>query len=503
MVEAADAGPAAHRGAILVALMASTGLAALDATIVATAVPSIVGDLGGFAHFPWVFSIYLLTQAVVVPIYGRLADLYGRKPVLFAGIGIFLAGSMLCGAAWSMPTLIVFRGLQGIGAGAIMPITSTIIGDLYTVEERGRPQGYLSAVWGVASVVGPAVGGLLAQYASWRWIFFINLPVGIAAVVLLQARLHERVERRSHRIDVAGAAVLTTALTLGILALLEGGVAWAWSSAQSVGLAAAAVLLLGAFVAVERRAAEPILPPWLFGRRILVAGNLSALALGAVVIGQSSYIPTYAQGVVGVGPVLAGLALCLYSVGWSIASPLAPRLYVRFGFRPAAMLGGFLMMAGCLFFVLAIHEDSRLWRVGLATLITGFGLGFSFTSVIVGVQSVVGWGRRGVVTGSNLFMRSVGSAVGVAVFGSVANTTLARRFDNPPPALHGQLPASVNAATLSFTHTSDSPAVVAYTRAALFAATHWIFVALVGAGLLAFVAQALLPRRAEELVFPE
>src|SRR3954464_14693594 len=216
--------------------MLSIFLAALDATIVATAIPQIVGGLGGFSHFPWVFSIYLLTQAVTVPIYGRLSDLYGRKPVLFVGIAFFLGGSVLCGAAWNMLTLIIFRGIQGLGAGAIIPMTTTIVGDIYTLEERGRIQGYISSVWGMASVIGPALGGIFAQYATWRWIFYLNIPVGIAAVVMLQRHLKEDVVRRSHRIDYKGVTVLTGGLSLAIPGLLEGGVSWAWDSARSIGL---------------------------------------------------------------------------------------------------------------------------------------------------------------------------------------------------------------------------------------------------------------------------
>ena len=492
-----------NRGRVLGALMLSMGLAALDSTIVATAIPSIVRDLGGFALFPWVFSIYLLTQAVSVPIYGRLADLFGRKPVLYFGIGVFLAGSVLCGAAWNMLTLIIFRGVQGIGAGAIIPMTTTIVGDIYTLEERGKIQGYISSVWGMASVIGPALGGLFAQYLSWRGIFYLNLPLGVAAVAMLQANLRENVVRRQHRIDYAGVTVLTVGLSVAILALLEGGVDWAWLSAPSLALFAAAVVMIAVFVRIERSAAEPILPPWVFSRRILVAGNLASLAIGAILIGQTSYVPTYAQGVVGVGAVLAGFAMAAMSVGWPLASSQAAKLYLRIDFRNTALIGSVFVIGGCLMFATYVQEYSGLGRVAAASFVTGIGLGFASVSILVAVQSVVGWNRRGVVTGANMFTRSVGSAVGVAIFGSIANTTLADRFRHPPASLAGRLPHSVNSATLAFSGDKHDPAVVAYTRDALFAASHRIFWGLVIAAGLGTLIQLLLPKRAEQLQFPE
>ena len=239
LVTATTSPPAAvgfrsERGPVLAALMLCTGLVALDATIIATAVPSVVKDLGGFTQFPWLFSIYLLTQAVSVPLYGKFADIVGRRPVMFFGIATFLIGSVLCGVAWSMPALIAFRAVQGLGAGAVQPIALTIVGDLYSVEERARVQGYLASVWGISAVVGPTLGGVFSQYLSWRWIFFVNLPLGAVAWVTLSRRFQEKVAHREHAIDWAGAALLTTGCSLAILGLLEGGVAWAWGSTTSV-----------------------------------------------------------------------------------------------------------------------------------------------------------------------------------------------------------------------------------------------------------------------------
>jgi EmrB/QacA subfamily drug resistance transporter len=481
--------------------MLATGLAAIDSTIVATAIPQIVGDLGGFSQFPWLFSIYLLAQAVLVPIYGRLSDVFGRKPMLLFGIGVFLVGSVLCGVAWSMVSLIAFRAVQGIGAGSIIPITSTIIADLYSPAERGKVQGYLASVWGVSAVVGPSLGGLFAEYWTWRGIFFINIPLGLAAVAFLQKHLSEEVEPRRHRIDVGGAVTLTVAVSMLILGLLEGGVHWAWLSVPSVLLFVGAAAFLAVFVWIERSVAEPIVPPWIFRRRILIASNLAALALGALLIGQSSYVPTYAQGVLGYGAVLSGLAMGAMVVGWPIAATLAPKVYMRIDYRPTALLGSVFTITGCLLFVLVVHEHSGLWRVAFSGFVLGLGMGFVSVSTVVSIQSIVGWNRRGVVTGSNMFIRTLGSAVGIAVFGSIANSVLGDRFRHPPAAIAGQLPRAVDAASISFTKRHQSAAAIDYTRAALYDAVHYVFWALLAVALIGLVAHLFFPRRAEELQF--
>ncbi|MGH2386370.1 MAG: MFS transporter, partial [Candidatus Limnocylindria bacterium] len=328
-----------RRMRILVALMLTMALAAMDATIVATAVPSIVEDLGGFSLFPWMFSIYLLLQAVSTPIYGKLSDQYGRKPVIMTGAAIFLAGSVLCGLAWNMVALIVFRGVQGLGAGAIQPITHTIVGDLYSIRERGSIQGYIASVWGVSAVIGPAIGGLLSQYASWHWLFFVNVPVGLFALFMLARNFDESVHRVERRIDYAGSLLLMTGLSLLILVLLQGGTAWDWSSMPVVALSVTGALLLAAFVVVERRASEPVLPFWVFKSRALVGANLGALGLGMIMMALTTYLPVFAQEVMGEPPVVAGFTLATMSLGWPIASTLSSHLYLRVGFRNSAMAG--------------------------------------------------------------------------------------------------------------------------------------------------------------------
>ncbi len=471
----ADVGLRSERGPVLVALMLSVALVALDSTIIATAVPSIVRQLGGFSQFPWLFSIYLLTQAVTVPLYGKFADLRGRRPVLFFGIGVFLLGSVLCGVAWSMPALIAFRGLQGIGAGAVLPMTVTIVGDQYSVAERAKVQGYIASVWAVSSVVGPTLGGVFAQYLSWRWIFFVNLPIGALALWMLARHFTEKVTRERHAIDFAGAVLLTAGCSLVILGLLEGGVAWAWSSWPSAAVFSVGTVLLVAFVLVERRAAEPVLPLWVFRPRVLVGGNLTAAGVGAVLIVLSSYVPTYVQEVLGTGAVVAGLALAALTIGWPIAATLAGRVYIRIGFRDTALIGVAVLLAGTVLCAL-LPATAHVWEVAAACFVVGVGLGLTNVPTLVAVQSVVGWRHRGVVTATNMFSRSIGSAVGVAIFGAVANAAFAASSAGQPAGEAGHL----------------SPTAV-------FDATHQVFLGLILVALALGAAVLLIPRQVHEL----
>ena len=419
---------------MLLAVMLGVALVAIDATILATAIPAVVNDLGGFTQFPWLFSVYLLAQAVSVPIYGKLADAVGRKPVMLAGIGMFVLGSVLCGFAWSMPALIAFRLLQGLGAGAVQPMAMTIVGDLYSVAERAKVQGYIASVWAAASVVGPTLGGLFVDYASWRWIFFVNIPVGVAAAWVLARRFDEQVVRTSHRIDFTGAILLTTGGTALLLGLLEGGVVWPWSSALSISILAAAVVLLVGFGLVERRAAEPILPLWIFRVRILNAANGSALLVGVIMMGLSTYVPLYAQGVLGTSALTAGFALAAMTLGWPIAASYAGRLYLSIGFRSTMLMGAAVTTAGSIL-MLTVDPTSPVLQLAAACFVVGVGLGFVASPAVVAAQSSVGWAHRGVVTGASMFSRSVGSAVGVAAFGAVANATVAARIGAGHPDL--------------------------------------------------------------------
>jgi MFS family permease len=409
---------------VLLALMVSTGLIAIDTTILATAVPTIVDELGGFASFPWLFSIYVLAQAVSVPIYAKLADTVGRKPMILIGIGLFLLGSVLCGFAWSMPALIAFRAVQGLGAGAIQPMAITIASDIYTLEERAKTQGYLASVWAISAVVGPTLGGVFSTFGIWRWIFFINIPLALLAAFLLVRDFHEKIEKRTHRVDYAGAATLTAAMSLIILAVLEGGQAWAWNSWQSIGSFVVGGVLLVVFALVERRATEPILPLWVLSRRLLLSTSLISLGTGALIIGLTSYVPTYLEGSLGTAPILAGLALAALTIGWPIAASFSGRWYLRYGFRRTVIVGMVVAIAGTVLILVSAATPSVIF-IAVACFVVGLGMGTAVTPALIAAQSSVPWNERGVVTGSNMFFRSIGSAVGVAIFGAVANTVFA------------------------------------------------------------------------------
>jgi EmrB/QacA subfamily drug resistance transporter len=411
-----------ERGPVLLSQMLATGLVALDSTIIATASTSIAKDLGHFQQLPWLFSVYLLAQAVVVPIYGRLADVLGRKNTLLFGIALFLLGSILCGAAWSMPVLIGARVIQGLGAGAVLPVSMTITADLYTLQERAKVQGYLASVWAIASVVGPTLGGVFAQLGIWRWIFWINIPLGAVAVIMLWRSYHEkRSAAEREPIDYLGAVLLASGTALLLLGLLEGGQAWAWGSALGIGIFVLAAVLLAAFVYVELRVRYPIFSLGLLKRRVVAASTIASLMIGVVVLGLSTYVPIYAQNVLGFGALIAGLALAALTIGWPAAASQAGRLYLRWGFRVTSVVGALLVVLGTAL-TLMLREHSSIWLVALFCFVIGCGMGFTAVPSLIAAQSSAEYRERGAVTGTNMFARSMGSAIGVAIFGAVVNS---------------------------------------------------------------------------------
>ncbi|MFF6872136.1 MFS transporter [Streptomyces sp. NPDC012450] len=478
-----------RRGPVVAALMLGMGLAALDGTIVSTAVPQIVGDLGGLAVFSWLFSGYLLAVTVTLPVYGKLSDTFGRKPVLVAGVVLFLLGSLLCAAAWNMASLIAFRVVQGLGGGALQGTVQTIAADLYPLKERPKIQAKLSSVWAASSVAGPAAGGLLAGYADWRWIFLINLPVGLVALWLIVRHLKEPARttpRAPARIDWAGALAIFATGALLLTALVQGGVAWPWPSAPSLGLLAGSAVLGAATVVIERRAAEPIIPGWVWRRRTISAVNLALGALGLLMVAPTVFLPTYAQSVLGLGPIAAGFVLSAMTLSWPVSAALSNRVYTRIGFRRTAILG----ISGALLVLLAfplLPFPGEPWQPALLMLLLGAALGLFQLPLIVGVQSTVPYGERGTTTASVLFCRQVGQSVGAALFGAVANGVLAARLGG------GDLDTLARAL--------DAPESLAAgamdgLRRAVDAAVGYVFVGAAGAAALALlILLTLAPRR--------
>lgn len=366
-----------RRRAVVAALMLAMGLAALDSTIVSTAVPQIVGDLGGFSVFSWLFSGYLLAVTVTLPVYGKLSDTFGRKPVLVAGAAVFLLGSLLCATAWNMAALIAFRVVQGLGGGALQGTVQTLAADLYPLKERPRIQAKLSTVWATSAIAGPALGGVLAAYADWRWIFLINLPIGAVALWLIVRHLHEPQRAplaHRPRVDWAGALAVFACGGVLLTALVQGGVAWAWLSAPSLALFGAGLALVGVVVAVERRAAEPIIPGWVWRRRTIAAVNLALGALGLLMVAPTVFLPTYAQAVLGLAPVAAGFVLSVWTLSWPVSAALSQHVYRRIGFRNTAMLGigtATLLLLAFPF----LPYPGEPWQPALLMLLLGGALG--------------------------------------------------------------------------------------------------------------------------------
>ncbi len=397
-------------------------MVAIEATIVSTAMPQIVTKLGGLHLYSWVFSSFLLTQTAMTVVFGKLADLYGRKPVVLVGIAIFLVGSVLAGFAWSMPAMIVFRLIQGIGAGAIQPVTLTIVADLYPPHERGKIQGYLASVWAVSAVVGPMAGGLIIRDLSWAWIFWINIPIGLASAAGFIFFLHEKERLARPSIDYLGAALFTVAIAALMIALTDAGT----SDTVPALIATAVFIVSGAlFVVQERRAADPMISFSLWGHRPIAAANAATVFSGMALMGLTTFLPMYVQGVLHRSPVVAGLALTMMMVGWPVGATLGARSFHRFALRRILVTGCLFLPFGAVLFVL-LSPDSSPIIAAAGSLIMGFGLGVSSVSSLVLIQEMVDATQRGSATASNIFSRNLGSTLGATAFGAVLNLGLTR-----------------------------------------------------------------------------
>jgi EmrB/QacA subfamily drug resistance transporter len=442
--------PGRSRRLVTAALVLAMFLAALEATAVGTALPTVVADLGGVNRYSWVFSAYLLASTTTVPMYGKLADLFGRRRIFTIGVALFLLGAALCGTATTFTQLIVYRGIQGLGAGGVMPVSTTLVGDIYTLEERGRMQGLFSGVWAVSSLAGPAAGGLITDFLSWRWVFYINLPFGIVSVLLLYLFLQEREERREHRLDLLGTISLTLSVALLLLALLEGTERWGWTDPRTVGMVAAAGAGLVLFLWQEGRAPEPMLPLDLFKNRGIAVASAGGILMGTMLFCAAAFVPMFAQGVLGGTAIDAGMTLAPMSIGWPIASTVSGWFLLRVGYRPFIVTGAMVGTAGCLLLAAADPASGR-GGVMLAMFFLGLGLGFLSTPYLLAVQNAVPWHRRGVATSSVQFFRTIGGAIAVAALGAVLNAHLASRIGSdldPNVALNPVLRARIPTETL-------------------------------------------------------
>jgi EmrB/QacA subfamily drug resistance transporter len=409
------------RSLVLAACLMATFMAAIESTIVSTTLPTIVGELGGFELFSWVFTIFLLTQAVSIPIYGRLADMFGRKKVFFIGVGLFITGAILCGFAWGMVPLICFRAIEGLGAGAVQPIAATILGDIYTPSERAHVQGLVSSVFGVSAVVGPSLGAFLIQRVSWSVVFWVNIPIGLAAVFMVGVFLRETAAPRRRSIDWIGA--LLTLLTAGglILALVQGGQFTATMLASVLAISAIGAALLALH---ESTTKEPMLPFELWRHnRVIVVGSLGGCAAGAMMMGISAYLPAYVQGAMGFSALTGGIVLGAMSVSWSLASVFGARMMVRTSYRRVAILGGIALVAGCAMLIAAPVGSGPI-PTAIGSFVVGIGMGFCMSVFVVSIQASVPWHQRGAATSSTMFMRFMGQVLGVSGCGAVLNATI-------------------------------------------------------------------------------
>ena len=423
---------------VFVGLMLGMLVASISQTIVGPAMPRIVAELGGMDHYSWVATAAMLVSAITVPIVGKLSDLYGRRGFYLAGLAVFMVGSIVSGFAGSFWVLVLGRAIQGLGMGTIMPLSQTIIGDIIPARQRGKYQGLMGAVFGVTSVAGPLAGGFITDHWGWRWLFFAAVPIGLAATAVVARFLHLPHQRREAKIDYLGIATLTVSLVSLLLATSLGGTSYPWGSATILGLYAVGVVALVAFLVVERRAEEPVIPLRLFRSSVFSASNIASFAVAMVMFGSIIYIPVYAQGVLGVDATNSGLILMPLMLGLVVMGILSGLVITRTGRYKGIMLSGVAIMGAGLFLLTRLTWTSTQTQLTVAMIVLGVGLGMAMQQYTLVVQNAVARADLGVATASTQFFRNVGSTVGIAVFGTVMTSGLAA-------AIAGHLPAEVAA----------------------------------------------------------
>jgi EmrB/QacA subfamily drug resistance transporter len=464
-----------HRPFTVVGVLLAMFMAAMEATVVGTAMPTVVEKLGGIEYYGWVAAVYMLTATVTMPLYGKLSDLYGRKPIVMLAMAAFLAGSMASGLSQSMMQLIAFRALQGVGAGGLQPLAMTIVGDIFKPAERARIQGIFGAVWGVAAMSGPLLGGLLVAALSWRWVFYINVPFGILSALMLSAFFHEPVERKEHSLDVAGTALLAAS----IVALLLGT-----SRVAPAATLPLAAVLLAAFVAVERRAREPVLSLELLRRRIMTVSSVAGAAVGGVMSATVVYLPLYVQAVLAGSPTQAGATVSPMLVGWPIASAVSGRLLPRLGYRPLVRTGFAVVSATSILMAMLLRNGASAYVLGATMFAMGAGMGLANTALVIAVQESASWAERGVATASAMFFRTIGGAVAVGGLGALLAASLGT-----------QVPASLLNQLLGPEHGHGlDPALLAQLSSELHGGLEHVFDAIAVLSVASFAAGLVFPR---------
>jgi len=477
---------------VTIALFVATFLTAIEGTIVSTAMPTIVSDLKGIELMNWVFAIYLLTSAVTVPIFGKLSDLFGRKLIFIAGTVVFLTGSGLCGLSQSMEQLILFRAIQGIGAGAVMPVTTTIIGDIYPHEKRAKVLGFMGAAWGIAGVIGPLIGGFFVDQLSWHWIFYINVPFGLLSILMVSVSLKEKLEKTKKSVDFAGSLTFTIGMLALLFALQRGGETHNWTSPTIIGIFVVAVLFIGMFLFIESKVKEPLIPLELFRIRSISVANAVALLASAVLIGLTVYIPMWVQGVLGHGATISGLILAPLSITWMIGSFLGGRLLVKYGERVTVAIGTLIILLSSIWLAtFTIHTAELMFY--LMSALAGLGFGMVMTITTVAVQSSVDWSLRGAATASNTFFRTLGQSVGVALLGTYFNSVISRKLQigNTNPDVN-----VVNLNKLINPNTGQAvpEAAQAPLREVIVSGLHHLYIVMVTIAIIGLLASMFLPK---------
>ncbi|OOM70713.1 multidrug resistance protein 3 [Clostridium puniceum] len=470
---------------IVIALMVAMFLGAVEGTVVTTAIPTIVKDLQGFEIISSVFSVYLLTSAISTPIYGKLSDLYGRKDILSIGIMIFLIGSFLCGLSQNMYMLIGFRAIQGIGAGAIFTVTYTIIGDVFTLDERPKVQGLIGTVWGIASLIGPLFGGILIDMLSWHWIFFINIPFGILSVILIQRNLKENLKKTKHNIDFAGIITLSMAMSIFLNIFISTETISFNHNIFTVISLLITIILLIAFYKIERNAKEPIFPFDIF-TKISTIVNLVSFLASAVLIGSNVYLTIYMQNVLGFSAKISGLALAPMSVAWLIASIILGKCIVKYGAKVVILISNFILVISAILITTLGINSSLLLVLGYVSIM-GFGFGGAFTTLTIIVQESVEYNKRGAATAANSLLRTLGQTIGVSVFGSIFNSYIVKYFTEL--GINGVDPSNLYNSSIANTAIS-----IEQIKLSLNSSLHVLFIILIMISILSLILSIIMPK---------